>query len=573
MPGAKSAAQLIPVGGEFQVSVYTVSSQRSADVAGDLAGNFVAVWHSYGQDGETTGIFARRFDSSGMPVGTEFQVNSYTVGYQYGPTVAARPDGGFVVVWDSSSNFGLPNNQDGSYSGVFGQRFASTGARQGSEFQVSSQTLGYQENPEIAIGAAGGFLVAWGEYDGSYAGVFARRFASDGTPQGNEFQVNTHTPNGQNLSAVAAAGGGFVVVWGTFAEDGASGGVLARRYDSSGAPQGAAFQVNAYTQSFEGSGAIAAGADGGFTIAWHVVGGLDGSGFGVFGRRFDGAGTALGAEFQLNSYTIGLQASPNLAALPSGDFMVAWDSTGQNPGNQDIFASAFRSSGIAFGNEVQVNQYPSDLQSHAELAALGQNGFVAVWDSQNQDGQFVGVFGRRFAIAGSPVRGKKLLIRTPPTGTSRNKLAYLSTDNELETPENIGEDPRCPPAGSGSITAGATLRVVGAGGDFTIDLPCLNWSANSSGSRYQYRDGSGATCRSIVIRDGRFVKALCKGPQVAYALGAAQGNVHVVLSTGDPTTHGKYCSSFGPQFAASIIHDGSNGLTYKALDAAPGSCP
>jgi hypothetical protein len=158
-------------------------------------------------------------------------------------------------------------------------------------------------------------------------------------------------------------------------------------------------------------------------------------------------------------------------------------------------------------------------------------------------------------------------------GTSGNKLAFLSADNELEAPQNVGEDPRCAPAGSGSMTAGATLRVVGAGGDFTINLPCLNWSANSSGSRYRYRDGSGATCRSIVIRDGRFMKALCKGPQVAYALGAAQDNVHVVLSTGDPTTHHKYCASFGPQFASSIIHDGSNGLNYKALDAAPGSCP
>jgi hypothetical protein len=140
-------------------------------------------------------------------------------------------------------------------------------------------------------------------------------------------------------------------------------------------------------------------------------------------------------------------------------------------------------------------------------------------------------------------------------------------------PATTGEDPRCSPAGSGSLSAGARLRVVGDGGDFTIDLPCVNWTATAAGTRYQYRDGSGATCQAIVLIAGRLMKARCKGPQVDYALGAVQGDVHVTLSTGDPATNRKYCATFGPTSAATVVRDGSDGRSYRAVQAGTGVCP
>ena len=52
-----------------------------------------------------------------LPVGSEFQVNTYTTSGQSGPAMATDADGDFVVVWRSE-------NQDGSSYGVFGRRFA-----------------------------------------------------------------------------------------------------------------------------------------------------------------------------------------------------------------------------------------------------------------------------------------------------------------------------------------------------------------------------------------------------------------------------------------------------------------
>ena len=64
------------------------------------------------------------------PAGAEFQVNSYTTGYQGFPAVASDENGNFVVAWSSG--------QDGSGFGVFGQRFSAAGLPQGGEFQVNS---------------------------------------------------------------------------------------------------------------------------------------------------------------------------------------------------------------------------------------------------------------------------------------------------------------------------------------------------------------------------------------------------------------------------------------------------
>ena len=45
-------------------------------------GDFVVIWGSRSQDGDDDGVFAREFTASGALMTTEFQVNTYTTGYQ-----------------------------------------------------------------------------------------------------------------------------------------------------------------------------------------------------------------------------------------------------------------------------------------------------------------------------------------------------------------------------------------------------------------------------------------------------------------------------------------------------------
>jgi len=95
-----------------------------------------------------------RYDAAGAPVGSEFQVNSYTNNDQSHPSIAALPDGGFVVTWYSLY-------QDGSHTGIFGQRFDATGASFGSEFQANTYTTASQYYPSVAALSDGGFVATW----------------------------------------------------------------------------------------------------------------------------------------------------------------------------------------------------------------------------------------------------------------------------------------------------------------------------------------------------------------------------------------------------------------------------
>ncbi len=82
---------------------------------------------------------------------------------------------------------------------------------------------------------------------------------------------------------------------------------------------------------------------GDFVVAWSSRD-QDGSGYGVFGQRFDAAGNMVGSEFQINTHTINDQRNPSVAIDNAGNFVVAWDSLGQvNPYDREVYGQRFDS--------------------------------------------------------------------------------------------------------------------------------------------------------------------------------------------------------------------------------------
>jgi hypothetical protein len=143
---------------EFEVNTYTTNFQGRPRVAIDPVGNFVVVWDGYGVGDDTSNnsIQAQRFDASGSAVGSEFQVNTFTTGYQVRPSVAADAAGNFVVVWDG-------NGTSGAY-GIHGQHYDASGSAVGSEFEVNTYTTNFQGRPRVAIDPIGNFVVVWDGY-------------------------------------------------------------------------------------------------------------------------------------------------------------------------------------------------------------------------------------------------------------------------------------------------------------------------------------------------------------------------------------------------------------------------
>ncbi len=223
--GQRFAADGTPLGSELDVTSVTSSVWNSMPaVAQDADGDFVVVWNSDRLG--TDDIFGQRFSSSGAPLGSEFQVNSYTTNDQWNPTVAMADNGDFVIAWDSRF-------QDGSSSGVFGQQFASDGTPSGEEFQINTDTLGWQAHASISMDADGNFVVVWESDDFPGGGIFGQSFIADGTPVGGEFQVNEHTTHSQWGSSVSMnAGGDFVVSWTSDYQDGCDYGIFGRQFNS-----------------------------------------------------------------------------------------------------------------------------------------------------------------------------------------------------------------------------------------------------------------------------------------------------------------------------------------------------
>ena len=155
----------------------------------DAAGDFVIAWGSSGQDGSGYGIFAQRYDKTGAAQGTEFRVNSYTTGNQGIPEVAMDSTGDFYA-----DHVG---QQQSGWQRLWHLRTALQRGRNRSKTLNSKSTAatGHQEDPTIAMDAAGTFVIAWNSYlqDGSQWGIFAQRFnASKNRPGKRMVKVNTN---------------------------------------------------------------------------------------------------------------------------------------------------------------------------------------------------------------------------------------------------------------------------------------------------------------------------------------------------------------------------------------------
>jgi hypothetical protein len=407
---ASAHAELVRAGSEFRVNTYILSFQRYPGVAVDDEGDFVVAWTSYGQDGSGRGVFARRFDSSGAALATEFQVNTYTSITQGYPSVAVDGAGNFVVVWTSSG-------QDGSSYGVFGRRFNSAGTALATEFLANSYTLGLQSGvggqlsnggPEVAADDNGGFVVVWHSagQDGNGNGIFARRFDANGAAVAEEFMVNTYTSSSQAFPTLDLdANGDFVVTWQSLGQDADTIGVFARRFTSAGSPLAAEFQVNNRTFGAQRYPRVGLDDGGDFVIAWQSYG-QDGMNDGIFARRFTSSGSSLSGDLQINTYTTNAQRFPSVVLDTDGDFVVAWSSFDQDGSLDGAFARRFNQFGVPLAGEFQVNTYTMLNQSGAYAGnnapagpAVGINDsgdFVVAWHSYGQDGAGGGVFAQRF---------------------------------------------------------------------------------------------------------------------------------------------------------------------------------
>ena len=96
--------------------------------------------------------------------------------------------------------------------------------------------------------------------------------------------------------------------------------------------------------------AIAFDDSGNFVIIWQSYGQDKANTYGIFGQRYDSAGNAVGGEFQVNTTTSGDQDEVAVAMDADGDFVVVWAGQGASPADTwGIWAQRYDSAGNAVG--------------------------------------------------------------------------------------------------------------------------------------------------------------------------------------------------------------------------------
>ena len=403
--------------GFWSSETITVSSDGTgADVAMHPDGRFVVAWT--GPDADGGGIHAQRYDVDGTALGGPIAVNTTMAGEQQDAAVAARPDGGFVVVWASEQAGG---------QGILARLFDADGAPVGGELFVGEHGDAWWGRPDVGVDAQGGFVVAWnGYWNGE--GVLARRFDPDGTPLCQPFPVDAEAHISYGWPKVAVNADGWFVVaaprgeWAqttlaTFGPDGEpvaarpletiyrpglavdNDGLFVVSYVGSYPDQPVGDPYALYAQTYSVLGAevgprvmvspgkaggldwnilrsdVATGGDGTYVVTWaDYEYRPDGSHEdGIYAARFDMEGNPLGDEIvvgSLGSEGYLQELYPAVGAGDDGRFAVAW----QVLWGDGVLARAFRA-------EPPAAQEPGELLHLAgELAFEGDGNDVLTID-------------------------------------------------------------------------------------------------------------------------------------------------------------------------------------------------
>jgi hypothetical protein len=366
-------------GPPFQVNTFTPGDQFLPAVGMNAAGQSVIVWTSQGQDGSGFGIFAQRYDANAVAQGPEFLVNTTTIGDQVEPAAVMDASGNFVIAWSG--------NGRGDPAGVFARRYNASGVAQGDEFLVNTTIPGQKAHPLLAMNASGGFIVVWETITAGTAGffnssgIFGRRYDASGTPlDAAEFQINT-TPSASRFDSVSErpahalamdSVGNFVVVWGVQPPSGQPTQLNARLFHGDGTAQGPEFLVNTSNGSRP---AAAMDGTGNFVVVYEPG----------FGQFFLANGARQGTEFPLDAGTV---QRPAVEMNSAGKFVAAWRGRNPLTDGTAIFFRPFGAAGTP-EDVAQVVSDVSVSESSPALKMDGTGNFLITWTNRDASGQGV----------------------------------------------------------------------------------------------------------------------------------------------------------------------------------------
>ncbi len=414
--GQRLNADGIPIGNEFPVNVFTGGTQDGQRVSMLPDGRFAVIWNGWDRTSQSPVIQMRRFGADGLPAGGDRRLSDDVSDLQILPSIALLEDGAVAAVWDGRRIIGTNFNvllryfdaqdqplgpvrtanqftdtaqrnaamamnqrgdkvvawqsaqQDGDDWGIFA-RCLSFGGVGGEEFLVNQTTRGGQVRPRIAMAEGGQFAITWYDNNGrnsfEYRRVMVRLYGADCQPLTAELQVNQFDEGIQDLPEISLDGHGvFVVVWQSFPPEFSEQGIYGRRLSPEGRFLGDEFRISQEQVAYQDFPAVTGLPDGGFLAAWETLG-QDGSGFGIYARRFFGPDSAeIVIESGADQVVMADQALPEPLVVRVVD---QWGEP--RPGETVRFTAPASGPGVRFEDDSRMIERLSDAQGRVAITA------------------------------------------------------------------------------------------------------------------------------------------------------------------------------------------------------------
>jgi hypothetical protein len=349
---------------------------------------FLVVWQDqhwgWGQDAD---IYGRRVGPDGVPLSEHFGIAWEGNGRRLAPDVAYNATNGeFLVVWEYE--FAADDHD------IWARRIDSNGVLVGSEFAIAA--LDRQESsPAVAYNAvANEYLIIWQRREGSDAvsheAIYGQRLDAGGAIMGDPFPISAGLLD-QIDPAIAYSSGSnrYLVIWQeavapSVTQISASDtpfefDIYGQVVDSNGALSGSQVVISTWEYDQRVPRVAYNPTADEFLVVWqdhHWGWGQDAD---IYGQRVTADGSLAGANFGIAWDDVYRREAPDVTYdTLAGEYMVVWEQL-YSASDRDLQRRRVRGDGTLLGDEVTVTKLPS-TESHPALASANQRAQLLIWE-------------------------------------------------------------------------------------------------------------------------------------------------------------------------------------------------
>jgi hypothetical protein len=358
-------------------------------------GKFAVSWVGIPENGTHNHVYVQLFNADGSPAGDEQILNPASDDKQVEPSIVGLADGGFALAWTDIVDRFTAN--------ILGQIFDDHGAKVGNQFVLNSDSVIHHVQPTLAARPDGGFVASWSADDANLDTVDAtvRLFNADGTPASQELHSLDRYDHALVDPVVGAlANGRFVTTFG--ASNDAD--VHARIFKPDGSVAVANITVNPTNDLTHQAPAILGLADGRFAEAWQntdddFTSHLTGQFFDAAGNKSGNPFAIDTADTSASDVHLAQLRDGRLVATWEDTFEIAAGAFGMPDGTffSNIHGQLLNQDGTKSGGEFLVNSEGAGWLGTSAVTALADGRFVVTWGESFVPGDSIG-FGNHAQI-------------------------------------------------------------------------------------------------------------------------------------------------------------------------------